>query len=149
MESKKRRLLWAFAAAYSAIMLYLLLFRSVGASELPYRQQLRYHFNAIPFHTIRRFWRVLLRSHDPNMLCQAAINLFGNIFLFLPLGTFPPLLWEKMRSFPRTVALAAAIMAVIEISQMLLLVGTCDIDDIILNVLGAAMGYWCYVLISK
>lgn len=141
--------MWFFAAAYAAAMLYLLLFRSIAASELPYCQQLRHHFNPIPFQTIRRFWRVLTHSHNPERLRFAFANLFGNVLLFLPLGTFPPLLWKKMRSFHRTALLAAVIMMVIEISQMLLLVGTCDIDDLILNVLGAAMGYLVYALILK
>jgi len=37
-------------------------------------------------------------------------------------------------------------MVCIELLQMLLLVGTCDVDDIILNVSGAAIGYGIFKL---
>lgn len=149
MDQQKRKYLWAFAALYAVIMLYLLLFRTSMPSDLPYLQQLRSHFNPIPFRTIRLFWRVLVRSHNPNMLRHAVKNLFGNILLFLPLGALPPLLWKKMAHFSRTIALAAGIMTTIELLQMFLLVGTCDIDDLLLNLLGASIGYWCYTLMRK
>lgn len=149
MQNGKRKILWVLAAAYAAAMLYLLLFRPVVPSELPYRQQLRNHFNPIPFRTIRLFWRVLVRSQNPDMLRHAVKNLFGNILLFLPLGILPSVLWRRMAHFFRTIALATAIMTAIELLQMFLLVGTCDIDDIFLNVLGAAIGYWCYTRMRK
>ena len=37
-------------------------------------------------------------------------------------------------------------MTVVELLQMLLLLGTCDIDDLILNVLGACLGYLLFYL---
>ena len=49
-----------------------------------------------------------------------------------------------MQRFWKVTVLAAGIMAVVELAQMLLLVGTCDVDDLILNVTGAALGYWLF-----
>ena len=37
-------------------------------------------------------------------------------------------------------------MTVVEVLQMLLRVGVCDVDDLILNTLGAAIGYGCYAV---
>ena len=68
------------------------------------------------------------------------------MLLFIPLGLFPPLLHEKMGRFWKTILLAAGIVTMVELLQMLLLVGTCDIDDLLLNVLGAALGYGLYRL---
>ena len=56
-------------------------------------------------------------------------------------GSSRPLLWDRCRKLWKTVALAATIMTIVELTQVLTLRGQCDIDDVILNTLGAAIGY--------
>ena len=118
-------------------------------TELPSAQWLEMHLNLTPLRTVRRFIWVLTHSRNPRLLRQAFMNLYGNIFLFLPLGLFPPLLWARMRKLWNTALLATGIMVCVEVLQMLLLVGTCDIDDVMLNVLGASMGYGVYKLLAR
>lgn len=149
MSVKKRRWITALAVLYVCVMVYLLLCRRPWGAELPSAQWLEMHLNLTPLRTVRRFIWVLTHSRNPRLLRQAFMNLYGNIFLFLPLGLFPPLLWARMRKLWKTALLATGIMVCVEVLQMLLLVGTCDIDDVMLNVLGASMGYGVYKLLAR
>ena len=144
--TRQRKVLIAFAVVYAEMMVYLLFFRKPDYADAPYWSQVRSHLNLIPFHTIGLYRRLLLRPSQPWLIRLARVNLWGNIFLFLPLGLLPPLLWQKARRFWRTLLLAAGVMIPVELLQMLLLVGSCDVDDLILNLLGASLGYWLYSL---
>jgi glycopeptide antibiotics resistance protein len=77
-------------------------------------------------------------------------NLAGNIILFIPLGIFLPLLSVRYRSIYKVVITAALCSALIESVQLILrqfqIYRTVDIDDIILNTIGAATGF---VLVNK
>lgn len=75
------------------------------------------------------------------------INFAGNICLFLPIGFGLPLLWNNM-SAKKTALIALGASLFIEIGQLPQARGT-DIDDLWLNVLGAAVGYLLYRLIIK
>ena len=44
---------------------------------------------------------------------------------------------------------AALIITAVEIAQLLTLVGSCDVDDLILNLAGSTVGYILYKIISK
>lgn len=149
MDTAKRRWVLSLAVLYACAMLYLLLCRKPAETGTSYLQQLLHHLNLHPFHTIRRFLWVFSHSSNTWLIRQASINIYGNILLFLPLGFFPPVLWQRMQRFWKTILLAAGIMICIELLQMLLLVGTCDVDDVILNVSGAAIGYGIFKLISR
>lgn len=59
------------------------------------------------------------------------INVFGNIILFIPLGTF----------FKKDIYLAFIIIIVLEITQFIFIRGVFDITDIILNILGVFIGF--------
>lgn len=149
MDRTKRRWVLSLAVLYACAMLYLLLCRKPAEAGTSYLRQLPHHLNLHPFHTIRRFLWVFSHSSNTWLIRQASINIYGNILLFLPLGFFPPVLWQRMQRFWKTILLAAGIMICIELLQMLLLVGTCDVDDVILNVSGAAIGYGIFKLISR
>lgn len=144
--AKRQKLLIFLALLYTAAMAALLFFRELGYTGDPYLGQMADHFNPVPFRTIGLYLRLLKNSSRPWLVRLARVNLFGNVLLFIPLGLFPPLLVEKMRRFWKTILLAAGIVTMVELLQMLLLVGTCDIDDLILNVLGAALGYGLFRL---
>lgn len=74
------------------------------------------------------------------------INFLGNILIFLPIGFFPPLIWNL--SGKKTVGICFLISLFIELAQ-LFLPRTSDIDDLILNTLGGAIGVMGYQLFSK
>lgn len=67
------------------------------------------------------------------------INILGNIAAFMPLGT---LLWRWRRVPIVPMLCAAALLSLtIELLQWSIARRVSDIDDLLLNVLGAALGY--------
>jgi len=73
----------------------------------------------------------------------------GNIAGFIPLGILLPLLFRKLRTAFRTVALIFLISLAFETAQLILILGVFDVDDLLLNTLGGAIGYLLFVLLRK
>lgn len=104
----------------------------------------------IPFKTIMRFIPILLRdglisnSLRPH-LNSGAINIVGNIAVFIPVGILIPLISRRVSTFKVTILLGFTASLVIEILQFLFAEGRImDIDDLILNTLGVAVGWVVY-----
>jgi len=68
-------------------------------------------------------------------------NLYGNIMWFIPMGVFIPALTKRHLGFVQVVFFGALISVSIETMQFILNTGVTDIDDVIFNTLGAAVGY--------
>ncbi|WP_442052728.1 VanZ family protein [Paenibacillus sp. 2TAB19] len=117
------------ALIYVFIMFHLLLYRDrfYGAG---------YSYNIVPLHTIKNY--IYYRNHMNWNIWFT--NIFGNIVLFIPIGIFAPLLRVKYRNPIRLAAFTIAWIAIIELIQMLTHVGSFDVDDIILNTVGALLG---------
>lgn len=143
----RRRMFAGFflLGVYTGVLLWLLFWRERTTEGIPYLHRLPMHLNLSPLRTIRLYLR-LLRSSQPHLVRIALVNLAGNIVMFLPLGFLPPLLFSGLRRWYRMLPAAAGIIAAAELLQMLLLVGTCDVDDLILNLLGTAAGYGLFAL---
>lgn len=77
------------------------------------------------------------------------LNIVGNVFMFVPTGIILPVIYKKLRSFPRAVLAGGLISLSIEVLQLLFCERMSDIDDLILNTAGVMIGYGCYVLIKK
>lgn len=73
-------------------------------------------------------------------------NLLGNIFAFSPLGFFLPLLFKRCDRLKKIVFISFSISLFIEVLQLTFYIGSSDIDDIILNVLGSILGFGIYYL---
>lgn len=140
MKSKKKSLApWLLFLAYCIWMLWLLFDREQSAQSI----------NLEPLRTIRLFVRVLLYDPNPYNIRLAVVNLFGNILLFIPLGFFLPRLWKALRKWWKTWLSTLCIMTAVELAQLFTLRGTCDVDDLILNLLGAAIGYGIFCIRKK
>ena len=141
-----RRVNTALFMAYGALMLWLLFDRPGFTPGIPYWDQVAQQLNLVPFRTLRLFAHLLdsgVRAH----IRMAVINLGGNVIMFIPLGLLLPKVFPKLSSLLRVLLTTAAIITVVEIIQLFTLVGSCDIDDLILNVAGAAIGYGLHKLI--
>lgn len=125
---------WLFGA-YCLMMLWLLFLHRIGTGPGTWQ------FNLRPLDTVRRYLWVLRHSTDVAQRSNAAANLFGNVALFTPLGVFLPLLFSLLRKFWRFGLLTVAIILTLEMTQAATGLGTCDIDDLILNLAGTALGY--------
>ncbi|WP_336773164.1 VanZ family protein [Paenibacillus sp. MMO-58] len=115
---------------YSLIMIKLLFIR--GSS---YRWAI-YNYNIVPFHTIKS---LIYHRHAYNTDAWVK-NLFGNIVLFIPLGVCLPLLSRRLCNATRSLAAIILILFLVETIQLVTKVGSFDVDDIILNTLGAGIG---------
>lgn len=73
--------------------------------------------------------------------------LLGNVGMFLPLGLFPALLWDRP-SWYKSTLIGFGASTFIEVVQ-LLLPRSSDINDIILNTFGALCGFWVYLLLKR
>ena len=143
MNPESRKTIRLLAAVYAALMLYLLFFRRNPFSPAPLPHL---DVNLVPLRTINRYLFCLTPPLNSRNVRWAVINFFGNVIMFLPLGFLPPLLWSWARKLPWTLLFSLGVMTVVEVLQMLLQVGVFDVDDLILNTLGASIGYGCYAI---
>ncbi|WP_033543871.1 VanZ family protein [Planococcus sp. CAU13] len=96
--------------------------------------------NIVPFHSIYTYITGA-QNFNLNIVID---NTLGNILIFIPLGIFLMLLFRRFNTIGK-VAMAAFVLTVsIEITQFFLRVGRFDVDDIILNTLGAVIGAVIY-----
>ena len=146
MRTDRRKLHIALFAGYCALMLWLLFGRSGYTEGIPYLQQMK--VNLVPFRTLNLYIR-LLSHHRPHLVRTAIVNLVGNVVMFIPLGAFLPFVFLRLRKLWKTLLCAALIICVVELLQLLTLVGSCDIDDLILNIIGAALGFTVYYCAKK
>ena len=136
---------WALLfGLYCALMLYLLFARAEASGDLSHWEQMRLRINPVPFRTIRRQFLRLFRLDQPWLVRHSAVNLAGNLVLFLPLGIFLPKLFPALDRLWKVLCVTALVITAVELTQVLTLLGRCDIDDVILNTLGAAAGYGLY-----
>lgn len=101
------------------------------------------YLNLIPFTALRD----LITSLSHGSTYYLTVNIIGNIAVFAPIGIFVPLLWRNI-SFRKTVLIGCLSSMFIEISQLPQMRVT-DIDDVLLNTLGAIIGFLIYMLINK
>lgn len=134
-----RRICAGLFGLYVLFMLYLLFFQR-HPSRLPYLEYLRESYNLIPFRTIRA---QLVQIRQGGYLGRFALkNLGGNIGLFLPLGWFLPGLFPRQRRFWVFLLTVCGSVALVELLQLFTTLGSLDVDDLLLNVLGACIGFW-------
>lgn len=148
--NKRTQTATVFFVLYCAAMLWLLFCRSPGwIPGLDYEEQLRANINLTPLYTIKNYLRVVLKRTNDDALLHCIINLGGNVLLFIPAGVLLPKLWPKQRNFFRFIATCTGIMFFIEVLQLFTLLGSFDIDDLILNLAGMTLGFIGYHLFRK
>ena len=143
--------LWRFLfVVYAAVLLWLLFDRTPDWGDtLTYADQIRSNMNLVPFHTVGNYWKVVKRMEFTPLFFHCVINLGGNIFLFIPLGYFLPRLWPVFRNFFSFLLTCTAAITLVELLQLVTLLGSLDIDDLILNLFGMIVGYLLFIIIKK
>lgn len=71
------------------------------------------------------------------------LNIYGNVILFLPFGVYVQVL-RKEKNIWKGILYGAAASATLEIIQLIFGLGATDIDDVILNAAGTALGILVY-----
>lgn len=72
---------------------------------------------------------------------QGWINVILNVAMFVPIGLLLPAVNGVFRKWYVTLAAGAGMSLVVETAQVVLRRGTGDIDDLVTNTLGCALGY--------
>lgn len=100
-----------------------------GLSEYRYS----FVFTSIPLWIPRSF------SLDTLMLWIFAL---GNLLAFVPFGILVPILFKKrIKSFLQFISLFICFILLLEIVQMVTYLGSFDVTDIIINSMGASIGF--------
>ena len=81
-------------------------------------------------------------------MVRGPVDTVLNILLFIPLGFFLPLLYEKYNNISKIAFAAVLISLSVEIAQMFG-TGATDINDLITNTIGACLGYGIYKLFYR
>lgn len=105
-------------------------------------EYIKYSFNIKPFHTISNYILALKNHNLTNT--NFNYNIFGNILAFIPLSLFLPHIIKKANKWYIFFGITSLFIIFIEILQMLTRSGSCDIDDYILNILGAMIFYFIF-----
>lgn len=98
-----------------------------------------FKLNLIPF--------VHLTEYDSKK--ELLLNVIGNTAMFIPSGIVLPIIYKKLNSFLKVIGVGALISLCIEILQLPFFERTSDIDDLLINTLGAGIGYLIYTLVYK
>ena len=118
---------------YILLLLYFLFF-SEGYGRVV-QEEREYRYNLVPFMEIRRFWTYREK--------------LGNVVGFIPFGFILPIISEKMRNGFLISISGLALSLTVESIQLVTKVGCFDVDDLILNTLGAALGYLLWVICNR
>ena len=137
---KRKDSFWLLAFGLYLLVLLLLLFRRTPM-ESP-------GLNLQPFHTIRAYFLVLEREDPVGLALRpyAVTNFAGNLLAFLPLGAFLPLLFRRQQKLVPFLFTVAGSICAVELLQYLSRRGSLDVDDLLLNLPGACVGWLLWKL---
>lgn len=77
------------------------------------------------------------------------INVVGNILMFVPVGIVWPVCFKKLDTYGKAVLAGGGFSLFIELTQLCFYDRSTDIDDLILNTAGAAIGAAIYFFIKR
>ena len=126
-------------AVYVLLVIYFLFFAETTGRTISDRT---YHYNLILFKEIKRF---IVYRQQLGMFAVTA-NLLGNVLIFLPFGMLVPFLTKRFKKFWSVVLLTFELSVLVELVQLMTKVGSCDVDDILLNTIGGMLGFVCYAI---
>lgn len=104
-----------------------------------------YQYNLVLFKEIGRF--IKYRKSIGNMAVM--LNLVGNIAAFIPFGFFLPIMSRKCRSLFYMVFFSFECSLMVEVLQLVSKVGCFDVDDLLLNTIGGAIGYLIFATLQQ
>ena len=124
---------------YVLFVISILFLRNQYAGNISFAQYIKYFSNFVPFKTISNYVTCLFsESINPGLVYR---NILGNLFLFMPLSPFLYCFMKDMRKIASNMLLVFLFIILAETVQIAFRIGSFDVDDIILNMLGALLGY--------
>lgn len=142
-EKRKEFMIWTVCLLYIGAAFWFLIGKNwdlafaadVYGSFGKWRDEMLWNLNLIPF----RFGYQRVGYSLAGWYQYVA----GRIALFVPAGIFLPYYFPKIRDWGiwKFAAVMAAGILALELVQLFLVCGYCDIDDLILNLFGACLGF--------
>lgn len=117
--------------------------------DVSFIEYIQFSSNFVPFQTISIYINALF---DGSMNIDIPIkNLFGNLLMFLPMGIYLPYLAKKVNKLDTFIVSMIIFLLSIEMIQVVTRLGSFDIDDLILNMVGALIGFgiWKTNIVQK
>ena len=139
--NKKRTIFWWVCFLAYLLLLGYVVFYSFGREE-----NADYRYNLTLLQEIGRYYYLGIRTGNWHLFI---LNVLGNVCVFVPLGIFLPKLFSKCQNPLLTILFSFELSLCVEIIQLITKVGSFDVDDIILNTLGGALGYITYKIVRK
>lgn len=124
---------------YIAALIYFLFFSERYGRRVPLEE---YRCNLELFKEIKRF----IYYRDTIGTEGVVVNILGNVLAFAPFGFIIPVISSDNRRVLNIGLLTLEFSLSIEITQLLLKVGSFDVDDIFLNTMGGILGFVFYTI---
>ena len=106
-------------------------------------------FDAVKAFSFRINFIPLVNLFDYEIMSEAIINFVGNTTMFIPVGIIWPIVFKELDTPIKTIAAGAGLSLFIEILQLPFYDRVSDVDDLLLNTLGFAVGYGLYRLVAR
>lgn len=152
---KQEKYLVLVFAIYCIVLVYVTLFRtitSIGLSGylekfsvlgsfgfMTYGEQLRMNSNIIPLFS---FYAFITAPYKSAILVRTfLVNIVGNLLLFFPWGILFPVVNSKAKNFKYFFVFTTIVIVIIELLQLFALLGAFDVEDYLLNIIGASAGF--------
>lgn len=150
MNTKNKRFFTFLLVIYILSMLWLLLGQRIRPGmTITFTTPVAERMNLKPFATIDLYLYLLKNTKNTDLLIHSWVNLLGNVVMFIPLGYLLPKTFRPLRKFLLLVLCVVVSITLVEILQLVTCLGSCDVDDLILNVAGAIIGYLIWRIKTK
>lgn len=127
---------------YLILLIYFLFFSETFGRSNTERE---YAYNLVPFREIKRF----LQYREKLGFTAVFTNIAGNVLCFVPFGAILPVLARWARNFFAIALFSFTFSLLVECAQLILRVGSFDVDDLMLNTLGGILGYLLFAACNR
>lgn len=128
-----KRAVWVLFIVYLSWLIYFLFFCDAYGRH----PSDTYRYNLEPFSEIKRY----INYYDNIGFKLFMLNIVGNIAAFVPFGASLPIINKKHKGFLPVFLIGVLFTASIETAQLIMRVGSFDVDDMILNTTGVVIGF--------
>jgi len=142
-STRNQRFGWVLFVLYLGALFYLMFFSDMA--ERGFGVKADYTYNLKRFVEIRRYL-----FHASQIGFRGVfLNIYGNILGFMPFGFILGVISSRCRKHWYDAVIITYLLSYsIEMIQLIFRAGSCDVDDIILNTLGGALGYLMFRIVQ-
>ena len=121
-------------ALFGALIASRVAYQGLSEARLAYWDKFDLMTNFNPLETVRLYINAI--KYDYIGMEIPLSNLIGNAMLFMPMAVFLPCLFRPMQKLWLFALTMFLLLVAVEALQLLLACGSCDIDDVLLNLAG-------------